>query len=112
MVHHPTKYYSFNVFSSDETTVCPLLQTSFLLHKMPPKLFILALNLVLKNVHTFCIIQPAAKMYILCQRCYPVNVRGSNHTSSSLLCPFLRCMMNIRAGAKVVFCISFLAMRE
>lgn len=67
MAHHPVQYYYFNVFSSEETTVCPLLQTSFLLHKMPPKLFILALNLVLKTAYAFCIIQPAAKMYMLCQ---------------------------------------------
>lgn len=65
MAHHPTQYYSFSVFSSEETTVCPPLQTSFLPHKVPPKLFILALNLVLKTAYAFCIIQPAAKMYLL-----------------------------------------------
>lgn len=67
MACHPTQYYSFNVFTSEQATVCPLLQTSFLLHKMHPKLFIRAPNFVLKTAFSFCTIQLAAKMYILCQ---------------------------------------------
>lgn len=98
MAHHPTQYYSFNVFTSEEKTV-PF--CSFLLHKMPPKLFFFfPVDLALKTAYAFYIMQYTSKMckifYV-----YQVNIWRSYYASSSLLYPVLRGMMDTASVAVV-----------
>lgn len=66
MAPHPTQYYSFNVFTSDEKTVCPLLQTNFRQQNASKTIYSCSKPCpedCLRILH----FQSPAKMYILCQ---------------------------------------------
>lgn len=83
---HPTQYYSFNVFTRDEKTLCPLLQTNFL-QQNSSKAIYSCFKPCLADYYAFCIFSPLLKC-IYYVRLYQVNVLRSNHSSSTCSVPF------------------------